>query len=199
MWWLKRKNALWDTPLPYTHSHSSQQQLYVRVCDKTLSEVSLTVNWYHTKTFLWCWLQTFWTLWQSWCILYKEVKGVLEVCQVWCIRMRVDGLYSTHNKEWGTMPSTQHVQSNNSTYNSFKNDTGQSAYQSSFRSRFLVSFVFVRFFSSGQSGKHFVIEISDQRVFFRGCKNSFRFRILIFWRFYWDIVSKKLKKISVFI
>jgi hypothetical protein len=128
----------------FIHTHSSQQQLYV--CNKTLSEVSLTVNWYHTKTFLWCWLQTFWTLGQSWCILYKEVKGVLEVCQVWCIRMRVDGLYSTHNKEWGTMPSTQHVQSNNSTYNSFKNDTGQSAYQSSFRSRFLVSLFFVMFF-----------------------------------------------------
>jgi len=112
--------------------------------------------------------------------------------------MRVDGLYSTHNKEWGTMPSTQHVQSNNSTYNSFKNDTGQSAYQSSFRSRFLVSFVFVKFFSSGQNGKNFVIEISDQRVFFRGCKNSFRFRILIFWDFI-EILFKKNKKFVVFV
>lgn len=152
MWWLKRKNAPWEAPLPHTLTLFSAA-VVVRVCDKTLSEVSLTVNWYHTKTFLWCRLQTFWTLWQSWCILYKEVKGVLEVCQVWCIRMRVDGLYSTHNKEWGTMPSTQHVQSNNTTYNSFKNDTGQSAYQSSFRSRFVVSFVFVKKNQVAKTGK----------------------------------------------
>jgi hypothetical protein len=37
--------------------------------------------------------------------------------------MRVDGLYSTHNKEWGTMPSTQHVQSTGSHLVPFIRDT----------------------------------------------------------------------------
>ncbi|CAC5424841.1 CLK2_3 [Mytilus coruscus] len=48
-------------------------------------------------------------------------------------RMRVDGIYS--NKEWGTMPATHYNPSG--TYNSYKYDTGQTSYQSSYRSRFL--------------------------------------------------------------
>ncbi|XP_052096775.1 cyclin-dependent kinase 12-like isoform X2 [Mytilus californianus] len=47
--------------------------------------------------------------------------------------MRVDGIYS--NKEWGTMPATHYNPSG--TYNSYKYDTGQTSYQSSYRSRFL--------------------------------------------------------------
>ncbi|CAG2211571.1 CLK2_3 [Mytilus edulis] len=48
--------------------------------------------------------------------------------------MRVDGIYS--NKEWGRMPAT-HYNPSGTGYNSYKYDTGQTSYQSSYRSRFL--------------------------------------------------------------
>lgn len=129
--WIKKKELIL-LPLGEPHSNYTEHTHEVPKCVCVWYKGS-EVKWYYTQH-LGCW-STFWTLllfcFVDKCQTFRTPLKFSVVVEFLGFIMRVDGIYSASNKEWGTMPATHH------NYNSY---TGQGSYQSSFRSRFLVSF-----------------------------------------------------------